>query len=85
MGKSDVQHVLSCVVVLCPCRECILGFQSAVLRKGFLHNSVAGLTSVVSHICGRRDETMVKQDFGHFNLSVGSTHHADIGQRDREV
>lgn len=45
-----IQNVLSCIVVLCPCKECILRFQSAVPRKEFLHNSVAGLISSVYHI-----------------------------------
>lgn len=32
-SKICIQNALSCVVVSCPCRECILRFQSAVLRK----------------------------------------------------
>lgn len=41
----------SCLVLsLCPRRECILRFQSAVPRKEFLHNSVPGLISSVCRI-----------------------------------
>lgn len=38
-------------------------FQSAVPRKEFLHNSVAGLISSVYHICGGQNENLVKVEY----------------------